>query len=71
MPFHDQADVAKVVVAYETALRMLVMTMIMMIGIIIFYDLYLGNDNSSKTSVVYLTRKTNLLFAVMFCVTPV
>jgi hypothetical protein len=35
MPFHAEADVAKLIVAYETALRMLVM-MIMMIGMIIF-----------------------------------
>jgi len=52
MAFHAQADVAKLVVAYDTALRMLVMMMMMTtmmmimmtIGIIIFYDLYFGND---------------------------
>ena len=41
MPFHARADVAKLVVSYETALRLLVMMMIMMI---IIFDLYLGND---------------------------
>jgi hypothetical protein len=47
VPFRAQADAAKLVVAYETALRMLVMIMMMImttIGIIIFYDLHVSND---------------------------
>ena len=75
MSFHAQAELTKLVVAYETALQMLVMVMMMMmIAVIIFQDFYLGNYmqlSSSKSSVIYITRKTNLLLFIMFCITPV